>query len=216
MALTGHQRFLWNRFPEEVAAWTELWTIGLCKLPSGVRDRTDLGKHSAPLGCKKNENRDHSRDRRERGKKGNQLMSTPYDPDIMSPVPQILSPVQKATLLHHCLSSSEQLGEVSHIAGANQSLTSPKAGPLRGHLSPQGLLCTSLFSAQDASAVLYLRTRKGKRCGLGQCCWVGPEPLRPFQPRGAYPMLTLFRIEATPILHGVGVYYMLESLFLVP
>lgn len=191
--------------------------MGCVNSPLGLETEQTLAStqlHSVAK-KKKNENCDHFRDRRERGKKGNQLMSTPYDLDIMSLVPQILSPVQEATLLPHCIPSSEQLGEVSNITGANQSPTSPKPGPLRGHLSPQGLLCTSLFSAQDASAVLYLRTRKEKQCGLGQRCWVGPKPLRPFQPRGAYPMLTLFRIEVTPILHGVGVYYMLESLFLV-
>lgn len=74
-------------------------------------------------------------------------MSTPYDPDIISLIPQILSLVQEATLLLHCIPSSEQLDKVSNLAGANQSLTSPKAGPLRGHLSPQSLLCTPLFSA---------------------------------------------------------------------
>lgn len=45
-----------------------------------------------PHSLAKKENCGHSRERREERKKENQIMSIPYDPDIIFLIPQILSP----------------------------------------------------------------------------------------------------------------------------
>lgn len=56
--------------------------------------------------------------------------------------------VQESTLLPHYVPTSENPSKVSHITCANLSLFSPKARPLRSHLSPLHPFCPSLFRAQ--------------------------------------------------------------------